>query len=348
MNRSRRRFPIFPVLLLVSSLACFITGAVYTAQSQTLANSVNHFILLSEASGKEIINLYKENSSPQNLASIIWTQDNRATMKNPTLDTEVKISQIIYIGDIRLLFPELSKHPGGKNELVLSSKASELLFGSSDSTGSTVRLDGRDYEVICCMKSSDSFSIRNIDELGDSERIFDRVSTKSKDFEGYTITSDIVQSTFALDNNILSYRQLVLGILIVLFLFPVVAVSFLFGFARKAFKRHDHFWKKALVWLAVIVSIIIGTLVFSQYIFSYGDLFPSKWSSSVLWKESFQNATESLLFLVSSPMSIVDISILRSLATALGLSALSLILVLFTFRQFDIWSISYKALHKKD
>ena len=97
---------------------------------------------------------------------VFWSEEKRQYCENPDLGRTMDVKEIIYCGVLSVLSPECSSiyKPEADGECVIDEKTAEVLFGSTEGKGQTVRAGDKDYIISKVIEGKEGLFIRTAHE----------------------------------------------------------------------------------------------------------------------------------------------------------------------------------------
>ena len=326
----RTRFPLAATALFATSLLLFGLGVQAFAALQEASARTSVFALpgtgVSLEAARDAQRTAFELGSPGPLA--FWSQDDGRVAANPRLGTRADVSVVHFEGDLRLLLPGLDAYPDTPDACVLTSAASEDLFGQPDAAGLSVQLDGKMLEVVDVVSNDRSLLIA----AGDEQALFSRLTVPAVDADGFPVTEEALAAA-GLRAAKLDYRGLALLVYCCLLPYPLVLAIELARWCPQGLAPARTSLPARLACATAAACGAVGaTLAFASSLSAFGGYFPTRWSDAQAWQAAADAWIDGMRDLVFARQSAFDEQTMSTAVFALLLAAAALVVLVAAAR----------------
>lgn len=326
MKKRRMLFIVIGML----TLFCYIQGAKYNAflrekSSDVYLISQKEQSDLSAEHAAKIQALNKEKEEPSVFA--IWGEMENVTITNSDLKKETIGKAILVSGRTNLLFPGYKALDSeSKTTCLISSGMAIKLFGRSDVSGLTLNFQGQHFEVVDVIESEEFYFVCETSAI---ESEGDKRADTTTDIVGMTelvslnrVTIQVNQEDSITDTwkrnkeffgefDLLSIVILKSIMNLIILIVPMILCVFLLSMIKRHFHEAKGNFKERSLWFGIgtVVAVCIMLAIINNFEFPQ-DMIPSKWSDFKFWAKFWEENKKTILLLISSSKTIIELEVL--------------------------------------
>lgn len=306
----------FPICLLVA-ITFFAVGASQVMIGIEMSYFRSSFYISDNGVSKDTAqSILNQNRSVESHNSILlWGSDNNKQFCPNGKEPRDTIPVIYFYGDSRLLFSDGSLDVINREMCAISRGAAKMLFGKEDVVGLGVIMDNRGYFVQQVVPCDDKYLIVNAGDYfdgmdnvaeGEDSNGFDRLEVQSSGSLAAPTSSEI-ESQYNLSLVACGYRLHALLICTVSLSLPLALYAYFICSWRKRERLGDVSKRWSLAWRVMSFAMaLVLAVTLSSIVVSFGEYFPTRWSSFVEWSQLWDAFCQGVVASSSTDLADVD------------------------------------------